>query len=152
MVRYMSAEVEEFLEALFEEEEYVDVYPALRVLMRRNERVRRAVEYLKENKIKEAIQLFQEAGLKEDQIVYIISTILRKPLEEAEKIYTKEVREIRISYSDKIISKINLAYTYQLAVESIPRLPDSTDFVVKQHAWPKDTSFPVISWKDLAAG
>lgn len=84
--------IELMLEALEEEEEYVDVWPALRVLMQRDSRIRRAVDLLRQGDIERAIGLLWEAGLEDDQIVYIISTVLQKPLPEAINVYRNIVK------------------------------------------------------------
>lgn len=83
----MSAEL--LFEILEEEEEYINVWPALRILMRRDKRIEHAVKLLEHNNVKEAIKLLREAGLEHDQIIYIISTVNRLPLPEAENIYEK---------------------------------------------------------------
>lgn len=83
----LSTEIEAMLEAL--DEDYVNIWPALRVLMRRDERVRRAVELLENDDVESAVELLRRAGLEDDQIVYIISTVRRVPLEDAEELYEK---------------------------------------------------------------
>jgi len=78
---------------MFDEEEYVDVEPALRALMRLDKRISKAVEYLKDNRIEEAVRLI------DDQIIFIISTVLKKTLEDAENIYnahTKRTRRVEL--------------------------------------------------------
>ena len=87
--------VEAMFEALEEEEEYVDVWPALRILMRRDDRIRNAVELLERGNVVDAVRLLREAGLEDDQIVYIISTVLHISLHEAEERYRKVGEALR---------------------------------------------------------
>ena len=155
----MSVEVEEFPEILLEEEEYINVRPALRVLMRLDDRVRMAVELLEKGETRDAVYLLREAGLEQDQIIYIISSVLRIPVEEAENIYIKETKSVKMTRQarglglDLLVNLINIMSLYQQEViRPSPGTRIPTRSILRHLACTGNTNLLPISWKGTAAG